>query len=337
MTVGFIWSLLVHEGYFFAGTEQGVFRYDGTSWTLIGLAGLDVRSLVAVDGKIYAGVWGGGVYVSSDNGSTWTQFSAEVLSWAAVHDITVNVDVNFNVELFVATLGNGVCWSPDGGANWTKLNVGYEFVWSIASTSTGTLFAGTYGDGLYTSGDNGASWTKVVEVTANYIYDITVDPNDNIYISTLLGGIYTSNDGGNTFDNAGMGGFGTSSVLAFGSEESSSVYVGTSDGSIYRKTDGSGVTSMNDEETPKEFKLDQNYPNPFNPTTTIQFAIPKAGEYKVVVYNILGEQVAELLNTQLRPGVHKVEFGASNLASGIYIYQLIGNEVNFTKKMILMK
>lgn len=338
MNTGFIWALLVHNGYYYAGTEQGVFRYDGSSWTLVGLDGMDVRSLVAVDDKIYAGVWLGGVYVSSDDGNTWTSVNSDMLSWAAVHDITANVTVDFNVELFVATLGNGVCFSPDGGESWTKLNLEYNFVWSIASTSTGTLFAGTYGDGLYTSDDNGQSWTKVAGVSAQYIYDITVDAEDNVYISTLLGGIYTSNDGGSSFNNAGMGGFGTSSVLAIGSSESNSVYVGTSDGSIYRKTTGDGITSVgNEEDIPKEFRLDQNYPNPFNPSTTIQFAVPKAGEYKVVVYNILGEQVAELLNTQLQPGVHKVEFGGAQLASGIYIYQLIGNEVNFTKKMILMK
>lgn len=338
MNVGFIWALLAHNGYYYAGTEQGVFRYDGSSWTLVGLDGMDVRSLVAVDGKIYAGVWLGGVYVSTNDGDNWTAINTETISWAAVHDITANVTVDFNVELFVATLGNGVCFSPDGGESWTKLNLEYNFVWSIASTSTGTLFAGTYGDGLYTSDDNGQNWTKVVGVNAQYIYDITVDAEDNVYISTLLGGIYTSNNGGSSFSNAGMGGFGTSSVLAFGTSESSSVYVGTSDGSIYRKITGDGVTSVgNEEDIPKEFRLDQNYPNPFNPSTTIQFAVPKAGEYKVVVYNILGQQVAELLNTQLQPGVHKVEFGGNNLASGIYIYQLIGNEVNFTKKMILMK
>lgn len=338
MNTGFIWALLVHNGYYYAGTEQGVFRYDGSSWALVGLDGMDVRSLVAVDGKIYAGVWLGGVYVSSDDGNTWASVNSDMFSWAAVHDITANVTADFNIELFVATLGNGVCFSPDGGESWTKLNLEYNFVWSIASTSTGTLFAGTYGDGLYTSDDNGQSWTKVAGVSAQYIYDITLDAEDNVYISTLLGGIYTSNDGGLSFNNAGMGGFGTSSVLAIGSSESNSVYVGTSDGSIYRKTTGDGVTSVgNEEDIPKEFRLDQNYPNPFNPTTTIQFAVPKAGEYKVVVYNILGEQVAELLNTQLQPGVHKVEFGGARLASGIYIYQLIGNEVNFTKKMILMK
>ncbi len=339
MNVGFIWSLLVYNGYYFAGTEQGVFMYNGSSWVLVGLVGMDVRSLSAVDGKIYAGVWGGGVYVSSDNGATWTQLTSELLSWSAVQDITVHFSGNFNVELFVATLGNGICFSPDGGVNWTKLNIDYQFVWSIASTSAGVLFAGTYGDGLYTSNDNGLTWTKVFGVNAQYIYDITVDLNDNVYISTLLGGIFVSTDGGSSFSNAGMGGIGTSSVLAIGgsSESNSSVYVGTSNGSIYRKVGDNGVTSVEDEDLPREFRLDQNYPNPFNPSTTIQFAVPKAGEYKVVIYNILGQQVAELLNTQLQPGVHKVQFNANQLASGVYIYQLIGDKVNFTKKMVLMK
>lgn len=337
MHVGFIWSLLVHNGYYYAGTEQGVFRFDGTTWTLVGLNGMDVRSLVAVEGKIYAGVWTGGVYVSEDDGMNWTNLQSDMLNWAAVHDITVTFDLDFNIELFVATLGNGVCYSGDGGASWVELNIGYNFVWSIASTSNGTLFAGTYGGGLYTSVDGGMNWSHVTEVTANYIYDITVDVNNNVYISTLLGGIYVSVDGGSSFNNAGMGGLGTSSVLAFGSSEASNVYVGTSDGKIYRKTDNNGVTSVEDEDLPREFKLDQNYPNPFNPSTTIQFAVPKAGEYKVVVYNILGQQVAELLNTQLQPGVHKVDFSANQLASGIYIYQLIGQDVNFSKKMILIK
>lgn len=337
MTVGFIWALLVHNGEYYAGTEQGVWKYDGSTWTQIGLVGMDVRSLISVEGKIYAGVWGGGVYVSEDGGATWTSIVSDMMSYAAVQDITVNVTVGFDIQLFVATLGGGVCFSPDGGANWSTLDLGYNFVWSIASTSSGTLFAGTYGDGLYTSDDNGNNWYKVIEVTGSYIYDITVDTEDNVYISTLLGGVYVSTDGGDSFVNNGMGGVGVSSIMATSNSESSTLYAGTSNGQLYKKSSGDGITSVNDEVTPKEFKLDQNYPNPFNPSTTIQFAVPKAGEYKVVVYNILGQQVAELLNTQLQPGVHKVQFDAARLASGIYIYQLTGDNVNFTKKMILMK
>jgi len=83
--------------------------------------------------------------------------------------------------------------------------------------------------------------------------------------------------------------------------------------------------------------LDQNYPNPFNPTTTIQFALPQAGQYRLKVYSVLGEEVAELLNNEFDAGIHKVTFDASRLSSGMYIYRLTGNNVNITKKMLLMK
>lgn len=338
MNVGFIWSLLVHEGYIYAGTEQGIFKYNGSSWTKIGLDGKDIRSLAEANGVMYAGVWGGGVYVSFDSGNTWSSItSGGILEYAAVHDIAVNTNVDD--EIYVATLGLGISMSNDGGASWNKLDLGYEFVWSVGITSGNIIFAGTYGDGLYASNDNGSSWYKV-DLNANYIYDITVDDEDNVYVSTLLGGVYVSTDNGASFNSEGMGGFGVSSMLTTGSSENPSLIVGTSDGSLYKKSEN-GITAVNDEkqeELPTEFRLDQNYPNPFNPSTTIQFAIPKAGSYKLVIYNILGERVTTLVDGQLNAGTHSFNFNASHLASGIYIYQLVGdNKVNITKKMVLMK
>ena len=88
---------------------------------------------------------------------------------------------------------------------------------------------------------------------------------------------------------------------------------------------------------PKEFKLEQNYPNPFNPSTTIEFTIPKDGKYSISVYNILGQLVRTLADDEFQPGYYKVNFDATRLSSGMYIYRLFGNNVNITKKMILMK
>ncbi|MFA3783369.1 T9SS type A sorting domain-containing protein [Melioribacteraceae bacterium 4301-Me] len=88
---------------------------------------------------------------------------------------------------------------------------------------------------------------------------------------------------------------------------------------------------------PKAFELLQNYPNPFNPSTTIRFAIPEAGQYTLKIYNIIGQEIATLVKGQLMPGIHKVTFDAGNFASGIYIYKLSGQNVNITRKMILMK
>ncbi|MGE5436165.1 MAG: T9SS type A sorting domain-containing protein [Syntrophothermus sp.] len=88
---------------------------------------------------------------------------------------------------------------------------------------------------------------------------------------------------------------------------------------------------------PVEFTLSQNYPNPFNPNTTIEFSVVKAGNYNLDVYNVSGEKVASLLNSNLTAGNHKVNFDASRLTSGIYFYRLSGEGVNLVNKMTLLK
>ena len=88
---------------------------------------------------------------------------------------------------------------------------------------------------------------------------------------------------------------------------------------------------------PTEFLLTQNYPNPFNPSTKIEFSIPKNGMYTLRVYNVLGQQVLDLVNESMKPGVYNVSFNANNLTSGVYVYQLTGNGVKLSKKMMLLK
>jgi len=88
---------------------------------------------------------------------------------------------------------------------------------------------------------------------------------------------------------------------------------------------------------PVDFKLYQNYPNPFNPTTNITYALPKSGNVQLKVYDILGNEVAALVNGTKDAGFHTVSFDASNLASGIYIYSLKSEGININQKMLLMK
>jgi UDP-2,3-diacylglucosamine pyrophosphatase LpxH len=92
-----------------------------------------------------------------------------------------------------------------------------------------------------------------------------------------------------------------------------------------------------DSSLPTEFSLEQNYPNPFNPSTTIEFTIPVAGKYSLKVYDMLGQEVTTIIDRDINAGYFKVNFNASNLVSGVYIYRLSGNNINMVKKMILMK
>ena len=94
--------------------------------------------------------------------------------------------------------------------------------------------------------------------------------------------------------------------------------------------------------TPKKFVLYQNYPNPFNPSTVITFEIPGQARNDNVlvtlkVYDILGNEIVTLVNEEKQSGVYEVEFDASSLASGMYLYKLQAGSFIQTKKMILTK
>jgi len=97
-------------------------------------------------------------------------------------------------------------------------------------------------------------------------------------------------------------------------------------------------TGVEEEEgIPVSYKLTQNYPNPFNPTTTIKFSIPQASNVKLIVYDAIGRQVAELVNEQLNTGNYTATWNAGNVSSGIYIYKLETDGFTDVKKMILLK
>jgi hypothetical protein len=96
------------------------------------------------------------------------------------------------------------------------------------------------------------------------------------------------------------------------------------------------------EDFPTKCDLEQNYPNPFNPSTKIKFSIPsniesRMSKITLKVYDVLGNEVATLVNEEKPAGTYEVEFKASSLASGIYFYQLKANDFVSTKKMILLK
>lgn len=96
-----------------------------------------------------------------------------------------------------------------------------------------------------------------------------------------------------------------------------------------------GVTE--NEQTPINFKLHQNFPNPFNPSTVIRYHIPVSSNVNLKVYNLLGQEVATLVNEQLKPGSYKTTWVATGFPSGVYFYRLFAGELVETKKLILSK
>ena len=88
---------------------------------------------------------------------------------------------------------------------------------------------------------------------------------------------------------------------------------------------------------PTEFLLEQNYPNPFNPTTNISYALPCSGLVQIKVFNLLGKEIATLINEEKKAGTYKINWNAANLPSGVYLYRIQAGSFIQTKKMILLK
>ncbi len=237
--------------------------------------------------------------------------------------------------------GNDVALDPHGNIIVTGFSVG---------TSSADLFTIKYtpqGDTIWTA--------RYSEPTGqNLANKLAIDEAGNIYVTGFSRGISSFRDFVTIkYNSSGMvqwietyngPGNGDDESLLICLDQSDNIYIaGSSTGSgtnldfaiIKYVPDvvniNEAILSVN------EFALGQNYPNPFNPTTTIRFAIPESGNVKLKVYNIIGQQVAELVNGYKEAGVHTINFNAKNLNTGIYIYKLVANGLVQSKKMMLVK
>jgi hypothetical protein len=116
-------------------------------------------------------------------------------------------------------------------------------------------------------------------------------------------------------------------------------WIGTYGGglAVYHESGVVKVDEKSDEKIPTEFILAQNYPNPFNPTTKIKYSIPKESFVKIAIYDILGKEIATLVNEGKPTGNYEIQFNASNLPSGVYFYRMQAGNFIETKKMVLIK
>ncbi|MCO6473803.1 MAG: T9SS type A sorting domain-containing protein, partial [Melioribacteraceae bacterium] len=107
----------------------------------------------------------------------------------------------------------------------------------------------------------------------------------------------------------------------------------------YGRINTSVIVGIKDSENiiPSEFVLSQNYPNPFNPSTVISYQLSENSKVSLKIYDVLGREIATIVNKQLQPGEYEVEFNAEDLSSGVYYYRLEAGSYNHTKKMILLR
>jgi hypothetical protein len=213
--------------------------------------------------------------------------------------------------------------------------------------------AGSFYGSLNMTTDGGENWAQIDSTlkeldNANSISSILLDDNleGRLYVGMLdygqpltdnfsNGGLFLTEDNGKSWKKIYDS---EVNVITADNESPRNIYVGTKFG-IKTFIDTFTVTSVKEVQTdkPEEFELIQNYPNPFNPATTISYTIEKDDHVNLVVYDVLGRQVLELVNEQQKAGDHSIKFSAVNLSSGIYYCRLQTTNSVKTNKMILSK
>jgi hypothetical protein len=190
--------------------------------------------------------------------------------------------------------------------------------------------------------DGGANWVTFGVPDFEEIYDLFfISPDSGVVVGKPSMVRFTA-DGGNTWEEdpeitSLLAGSSIKKIGALSEEFGIAI---TDSGSIISfATDSSLLTAVSDEDIQiHNYSLSNNYPNPFNPSTIIEYNLPQYGFVTLTVYDMLGREIATLVNEEKSAGNHKFEFNAGDLASGIYYYHLnVGYEFVETKKMVLMK
>jgi hypothetical protein len=276
------------------------------------------------------------IYSSTDNGITWLQKNRPSISgqinW-------IRIDSTGNLYSQISTYESDYVYrSPDSGVSWYYIPL--SFVQAFGCNTLGLLLCSTisHSGGIYynlsKSTDHGISWNHVV--------------NNVLFLSLMVtkeGKVYGYNDFSHSFQfssDTGKAWINYNSGLPSGRITSVAIdsygylFAATPDG-LYRTIDQITSLKQEDSRQPKKYLLIQNYPNPFNPSTTIKYDIPEMNFITIKIYDILGRDVAILVNEEKLSGNYEVEFNGKNLTSGIYFYQLSAGNYTEAKKMILLK
>ena len=326
------YSLGVSGNYLFAGVNHfaGVYvtTNNGANWTQVTplhLMSQHITSILTSGSNIYIGGWGPGhLAVSTNTGTNWviTSLNQEIMSTALAGNY-----------LYAGSKNNGVYLSTNNGTDWQQTSLNNKSVYSLI-INNGKVFAGTISNGIFTSTNNGVDWTqtslnyqsvRAFAVSGTYLFAGT--ENEGVYLSTNNGVNWSQKNDGFPWP-----------VTILSLCIVNNYVIAGSSISAWRRplSEFLGLKNIS-YQVPNEFSLSQNYPNPFNPKSKIKFQIAKLSGAKMVIFDILGREVASLVNEQLKPGTYEVEWDASSNPSGVYFYRLITDKYIETKKMVLIK
>jgi len=197
-----------------------------------------------------------------------------------------------------------------------------------------------YKSNFYKTTNRGSSWQCID--TLNYvIFDVFFTSSNTGYHSGQQGQIAKTTNGGVTW-NYQSSTVSTDLTCIYFLNNNTGFIGGSYDVLLKTLSGGEYVVSTGNSSITAEFNLSQNYPNPFNPQTKIKFAVPsnvkgQTSNVKLFIYDLLGREVATLVNEELKPGTYEADWDGSNFSSGVYFYKIVSDNFVETRKMVLMK
>jgi photosystem II stability/assembly factor-like uncharacterized protein len=326
------------QGNIYAG-DNSLYRSsdNGENWQIVNSGmGLFYCFTQSPNGTIFTGTSDNGIFRSTDNGLTWNH-SNTGLTILTIFTLTTT---NLGTILAGSFEGN-IFRSTNNGISWETINTLHNStVLSLYTTNNNITYAGLNADfnnSILKSSDDGLSWEAVVSFPVRgAIVDINQNSIGDIFVASKYDGVYRSQDNGNSWLLISNEGISNLRIQTMSISMDGYIYIGTWRGSLFKSIHSTtNVESTN--YLPKDFLLNQNYPNPFNPSTSMQYTIGSRQFVTLKVFDLLGREVAILVNEEKPAGEYEVEFNGVNLPSGIYFYQLNAEQYSETKKMVLLK
>ncbi|MDO8549647.1 MAG: YCF48-related protein [Ignavibacteria bacterium] len=282
------------------------------------------------DNKVLAIGGEGKILKSSDAGKSWFPINSGVTGdlEIIVFKDSLNGLIIVNFGLLIKTTDGGETWQPIN-YNFSGLNDGVFF------GNNGIALAGQSGD-IFISTDDGTSWTIRTVSSPDYLSSIDFrDPLNGTAVGEI-GKIFYTTDGGDNWisefsptiiDLIKIKYSSNNTAIILGKE---GVILGSNPGIMVSIDEERIIMFTN-------FILKQNYPNPFNPTTNFEFRIADFGMVSLKVYDVLGNEIATIVNEELPAGIYKYQWNASGVSSGVFFYRLQVKGFVETKKLILIK
>jgi len=282
--------------------------------------------------------------------TNWTFYNSSNSGLLDNHITALHIDKYGNK--WIGTAYNGI-FKFDGTAwvNYNNTNSGLpnDLVLEISSDENDNKWIGTLQSGLVVF--DGTDWTiyntSNSDLPNNCVSSIVIDRQNNKWIGSsnanLQAGL-VKYDGLNwIIYNISNSGLPSNQIFSIVIDKFNNKWIGTGQGLAVFNEEGI-ISSVEETILIREFSLSQNYPNPFNPSTKIKYSIPASLNpseggtlVSLKIYDLLGREVATLVNEEKQTGYYEIEFNGNNLPSGVYYYQLKANKFVETKKMILLR